>query len=170
MQKIKVGKAVATFGLEGQIIVTHSLGKKTTFKSIKALFIEQVKNTYVPYFVINNKVKSEEETILSLEGISSKESAKLLVGKNVWLEEADFEKLVAKQTAIGLLNFILFDEDTEIGKVIEVIEQPHQILLTVSINEKEAYIPMHQDNTLKVDYKKKQIVLSLPDGLLDIYH
>jgi 16S rRNA processing protein RimM len=56
-----------------------------------------------------------------------------------------------------------------LGQILEVIEQPHQILCRVNINEKEALIPLHQDTLLKIDKKKKQVIVSLPEGLLEIY-
>jgi 16S rRNA processing protein RimM len=50
-----------------------------------------------------------------------------------------------------------------------VIEQPHQILCTVLIREKEAYIPVHESNILQIDHQKRQIHVEIPEGLLDIY-
>ena len=62
-----------------------------------------------------------------------------------------------------------FENEKELGKIIEVIEQPHQILCTIEFNNKEAYIPLHQETIKKVDRKKKQVIVELPPGLLEIY-
>ena len=43
-QHIKIGKIVATFGVAGQVILVHNLGKKSLFKNVEALFIEESKN------------------------------------------------------------------------------------------------------------------------------
>jgi 16S rRNA processing protein RimM len=37
------------------------------------------------------------------------------------------------------------------------------------VKGKEALIPLHEETILKVDNKKKQVVVELPEGLLDIY-
>lgn len=169
MQKIKIGKVVASFGLSGQIIIVHNLGKKSNFLKVKTLFIEQVKNNFIPYFVTNDKAKSTEENIITLDNINTVEATRSLLNKNIWLLQEDFDRMVAKKSAIALLHFIVFDNNKELGKVEEVIEQPHQILLTVIINNKEAYIPVHEDNVIKIDYNKRTINLDLPEGLLDIY-
>ena len=50
-QHIKIGKIVATFGVAGQVILVHNLGKKSLFKNVEALFIEESKNSFLPYFV-----------------------------------------------------------------------------------------------------------------------
>jgi 16S rRNA processing protein RimM len=34
---------------------------------------------------------------------------------------------------------------------------------------KEALIPIHEQSLLKIDKKKKQVHVEIPDGLLDIY-
>lgn len=167
---IHIGKIAASFGVEGSIIVSHKLGKKTTFKQIKAIFIEEVKGSPIPYFITNAKAKDAEETIVNVEGVTSKEAAKRIIGKPLWLLEEDFRKLASKETSLLILGYTVIDDDKEIGIIEEVIEQPHQILLTVNVKGKQAYVPMHQDNLENIDHKKKQVVLNIPEGLLDVYN
>jgi len=56
-----------------------------------------------------------------------------------------------------------------LGKILEVIEQPHQLLFKLEINSKEALIPMNENTLKKIDHKKKEVIVELPEGLLDIY-
>jgi len=39
----------------------------------------------------------------------------------------------------------------------------------IDLKGKEALIPVHEDFLLKIDKKKKQVHVELPEGLLDIY-
>ena len=41
-QYFKIGKFAASHGLLGELILQHSLGKKTTLKGLEALFIEEI--------------------------------------------------------------------------------------------------------------------------------
>ena len=50
-----------------------------------------------------------------------------------------------------------------------MIEQPHQVLCKIFIEGKEALIPLNESTLQKVDKKKKQLYVDLPDGLLEIY-
>jgi 16S rRNA processing protein RimM len=50
-----------------------------------------------------------------------------------------------------------------------VIEQPHQLLCRISLNGKEALIPVHQETLQKIDKQGKRVMVELPDGLLDIF-
>ena len=57
---ISIGKVVATFGVGGEVILFHSLGKKLVFKAGDVIFIEQVKGSYLPYFIASSKVLSSQ--------------------------------------------------------------------------------------------------------------
>ncbi len=166
---INIGRIVASFGLKGEVILKHALGKKTILKDIEAIFIEENKGSYLPYFVVASKARNQEETYVQLETINTKESANRLATKNVWLLDADFRKLAGKTAPISLLGFEVITEDEKLGPIEEVIEQPHQVLLRISLNGKEALIPLHAETLDKIDHKKKAVYVTLPDGLLDIY-
>ncbi|MBP6431793.1 MAG: 16S rRNA processing protein RimM [Ferruginibacter sp.] len=168
-QYFKIGKLAASFGLKGEVILQHNLGKKTSLKGLEAIFIEEKKDSFIPYFITNTKIKSHTEVFLQLEGIDNKEIARKLTPKEVWLTEDDFTKFAAKSSPISLLNFTLISEGKEIGEIIEVIEQPHQILCSILINGKEALIPVHDDNLINIDKKNKTVEVDLPEGLLEIY-
>jgi 16S rRNA processing protein RimM len=168
-QYFKIGKLAASHGLHGDLILNHSLGKKTALKGLEAIFIEDKKDSFIPYFIEKTSVKSDSETFLKLEGINTKEAARKLTPKEVWLQQSDFVEHSAKSAPIALLGYNLFDNDQFIGEIIEVIEQPHQILCTILYKGKEALIPIHEESLKKIDKKKKEIVVDLPEGLLDIY-
>ncbi|HEX3025161.1 MAG TPA: 16S rRNA processing protein RimM, partial [Chitinophagaceae bacterium] len=102
-------------------------------------------------------------------GIKTKESAHRLVQKNVWLLEDDFRKIAGKSAPIALLGYSIINESENLGPVEEVIEQPHQVLLRITLNGNEALIPLHKETLQKIDRKKKEVHVVLPDGLLEIY-
>jgi 16S rRNA processing protein RimM len=168
-QYFKIGKLAASYGLKGELILEHSLGKKTSLKGLQAIFIEDKKDSFLPYFISSAKIKNDREIYIKLEGIDTKEAARILTPKEVWIMEEDFKKYAAKSAAISLLGFTLINEGTDLGEIIEVIEQPHQTLCTILLNGKEALIPLHQDSLEKIDTKNRKVHVILPDGLLDIY-
>ena len=164
-----IGKIVSSFGLKGEILLVHQLGKKTSLKGLEVIFIENKKDEMLPYFIQSARIKSETEIFIQLEGIDIKEKTKSLLQKQVWLTEEDFEKYAAKSSAISLLGFHLISESADLGEILEVIEQPHQLICRIDINAKEALIPLHEDTIKKIDKKKKQVHVVLPEGLLDVY-
>ncbi|MGZ8544938.1 MAG: ribosome maturation factor RimM, partial [Flavisolibacter sp.] len=61
-------------------------------------------------------------------------------------------------------------EDQQVlGIIREVIEQPHQLLCRIEYKNNEAYIPLHEETLVKIDNRKKQVIVALPPGLLEIY-
>lgn len=166
---IHIGKVVATFGTNGQVLVQHALGKKTTLKGIKALFIEQQKNSYLPYFIEQVKAKNEQEIWVQLEGVPTKEAAQRFLNKNVWLPEAEALTLMSANAPIALLGYKVVEDGKVLGIIEEVIEQLHQVLVQISIEGKEVLVPLHEETLLKIDRKKKEVWVKLPEGLLAIY-
>ena len=166
---INIGKIVATFGLKGELILQHSLAKKLVLKGVEAIFVEQVKGSYLPFFPLNSKAKTHDETFIQLEGILTREQAHRLISKQVWLLDADFRRLAGTSSPISLLGYKLFNDDGYIGNIEEVIEQPHQVLLKITYKGNEALIPLHDETLKNINRKKGEVYLTLPDGLLEIY-
>jgi len=169
IEYFKIGKFIAVHGLKGELLLKHSFGKKTSLKGLQAIFIEEKKDSFIPWFVEFAKIKNEEETYIKLEGIDTREAAIKLAQKEIWLPEADFKKFAAKSAPAGLLGYAVINEKENIGEILEVIEQPHQLLCRLDIKGNEVLIPVNESTLQKIDHKKKQVILSLPEGLLDIY-
>lgn len=164
-----IGKLVAVHGLNGEILLKHELGKKTSLKGLQVIFIEEKKKAFLPYFIESTKIKNEEDIYIKLEGINTREAAIKLTQKKVWLPETDFKKYAAKNVPANLLGYTIINNDKSLGEILELIEQPHQLLCRIEIKGKEVLIPLHQETLQEIDHKKKQIIVELPDGLLDIY-
>ena len=80
-----IGKIVASHGLNGEVVLQHALGKKTDLKGLQTIFIEERKSSFLPYFVESTTAKNKEEVYIKLEGFNTKESARRLNQKEVWL-------------------------------------------------------------------------------------
>ena len=169
MEYFKIGKLAAVHGLKGELLLKHELGKQTSLKGLQAIFIEEKKNAFLPWFIESAKSKSAEEIILKLETIDAREAAIKLVQKEVWLPEPDFKKFAAKSSPVNLLGYTIINDTTPLGEILEIIEQPHQLLCRLEINSKEVLVPLHDEFLDKIDHRKKQVIVKLPEGLLDIY-
>jgi 16S rRNA processing protein RimM len=169
MEYFKIGKLVSAFGLKGELILKHNLGKKTSLKGLQALFVEDRKDSFLPWFSEAARIKNEEELYIKLTDVDTREAATKLVQKEVWIPEEDFKKFAAKSSPINLLGFEIVENKKALGIILEVIEQPHQLLCRIEINGKEVLIPLHEDTIQKIDRKARQVLVALPDGLIDVY-
>jgi 16S rRNA processing protein RimM len=166
---LNLGKLVAIHGLKGELVLKHTLGKKSSLKGLQTVFTEENKNSFIPWFIESTKIKNDEETYIKVEGINTREEAKKLALRKLWIPDEDFKKLSAKSAPVILLGYHIIHEKSDLGAVLEVIEQPHQLLCRIEIQEKEVLIPLHEGSLKNIDHKKKQIIVELPEGLLDIY-
>ncbi|TAL45781.1 MAG: 16S rRNA processing protein RimM [Chitinophagaceae bacterium] len=165
----KIGKLVAVYSLKGELVLKHNLGKKSSLKGLKTIFIEERKNSFLPWFIEAVKIKSADEVYLKLEGVDTREKAMKLLQKEVWVPENDFKTLAAKSSPVNLLGYSIINNKENLGAVLEVIEQPHQLLCRLEINTKEVLIPLHEGSLKKIDHKKREVIVELPEGLLEIY-
>ena len=135
-----------------------------------------IKGRHLPYFV--EKVSLENDLIIKLEEVDSKEAAHLLSSKEIFLQPANILKKEEKEMDLDihsnllfghLVDFILVDSELgELGKIEEVIEFPQQEMAVITHNEKEFFIPLHEDLIEKIDEEKQYIYMNLPEGILDV--
>ncbi|HEY2722391.1 MAG TPA: ribosome maturation factor RimM [Chitinophagaceae bacterium] len=165
----KIGKFVAAHGIKGELVLKHELGKKTSLKGLTTVFIEEKKDSFIPWFIENTRIKNQEEVFVKFEGVFTREHALKLTQKEAWLIESDLKKFSAKSSPINLLGYTIMDGQQPIGMIEEIIEQVHQLLCKIQINEKEVLIPLNEDTLKKIDHKAKKVIVQLPEGLLEIY-
>ncbi len=132
-----IGKFVATFQEADNWFYATILEKKTALKGLESLFIEKQKDELLPYFTESAKAKNEEEIHIKLEGVNTKEFAQTLVQKQVWLPEVEFHKYTGTSAPISMLGYHIIDEGVDLGEILEVIEQPHQMLCRIDLEGKE---------------------------------
>ncbi len=168
---IQIGKVVATFGVKGEVIVQHELGTTPSLDALSTLFIEINKKSYIPYFTTAVQSKKEGEVNIKFETIDSKETARQLLKKKVYLTEKDFHQVVSPDSEIYLIQFKVEDsQEGLLGTIAEVISLPQgQLLGKVFRNNHELFIPLSEETIQRIDEKEKVIYVSLPEGLLEIY-
>lgn len=166
---VPIGKIVATFGVEGDLVLKHELGKKISLAKIEAVLLEEVKDSHRPYFLKWSSAKNDSETHLKVQSIESKEAAKALVNQKVWLLKEDFQKIAPKGSSLSLLGYQLYDGNTLLGSVEEILDQQHNSIIKTTYQGKEVLVPFNPTTTEKIDHKLQTLRMILPDGLLALY-
>jgi 16S rRNA processing protein RimM len=164
-----IGKIVSAFGLKGEMIAHHHLGKKILVSRIKVIFLEQRKDELLPFFIENIKKKGDDELYIKLEGIDSREAVSGYLRRDLWLNEEEIQAHTNKSNPIGWVGYSILDQGKDLGPVLEVIEQPHQVLCRLEIATREVLIPINEQTLVKIDHGTKSLLLTLPDGLLEVY-
>ena len=169
MEYFKVGKLVAVHGLKGELILKHELGKKTSLKGLKTIFIEENRDNFLPWFLEAVRIKSDTEVYIKFEGIDTREAAQKLSQRETWMQETDFKTYAAKKAPASLLGYTIINDETILGEILEVIEQPHQLLCRLEMEGKEVLIPLHEEFLQKIDHRNRKVYVILPEGLVELY-
>lgn len=165
---VRIGKIAATHGLHGDMILSHILNKKTWLKNNNVLFLELNKNSFIPFFVTNVKSEREDECIVRLEDVEKVEEAKMLIGKNVYVEEMVLDKQKIDSPLLWIGFNVVDKEVGSLGLIKDVVQTAHQWLATIDYEGKEVLIPLIQEMIIEVNTRNKFIRMDLPEGLLDL--
>jgi 16S rRNA processing protein RimM len=166
---IRIGKIVATHGINGSLVLTHVAGKSTWLKKDHVLLVEMQKGSYIPYFVSGVKAVNHEEYVITVEDIDKVEAAKKLVTKHVYVDESLLSGF-AKQSPLLWIGFSLIDKEKgKIGEIEDVVQTGSQWLARLTYQNKEVLVPLIEQTIDTVDIKAKTIEVTLPEGLLEVY-
>ena len=163
MELSQIGYFSKTQGTKGELALKYTVD--FFVEEVTAIFIETATGK-APYFVKQIK-QNNASLIVGLEDIDSIEKAKFLVGKAVFINT---EFINTDNQEFDWIDFEVIDHlHGNLGKIIEVNTNAHQILVTINYNTKEIILPLVEDLIEKIDEEQKQIFYKSPEGLIDIY-
>ncbi len=166
---LRIGKIVATHGLDGTVVMTHIIGHSDWLKKEDILFLELNKDSYIPFFLTKVKATGNDEYLLNFEDTATVESARRLVSKHVYVKEDVLTKH-AQDSPLLWIGFKVMDkEHGELGVIEDIMEAPTQWLAKLTYKNKEVLLPLVEQTIQQVDLEKKTIKMNLPEGLLEVY-
>ncbi len=174
MQKyIQIGYTKKTYGVDGILKMHIELPYEATAYEAGHFYLE-INGRYLPYFI--EGIELGGDALIKFEEVNSKEVATSLTSKGIYVLEKDL--ILVNEDAITtndsmqyayLQGYILQDETVgEVGEILEVLEFPQQEMASVTYKEKEVLIPLSEGLINEIIKTEKKIIMSLPEGLLDL--
>ena len=165
MDKIKIGKIVNTVGLKGEVKVYNYSDRSEIYENTSHIYVENDLTAVESVRVQKNMV------ILKLEGISDRDRAEALRGRELYVTEEDLPELPQGQyyvrDSIGMA--VREENGTFLGEVTDVIQNTAQDIFEVQKQGgKKVLIPKVDEFVLNIDIEKKEILVRLIDGLMDL--
>lgn len=176
MPLVPIGSLGKTHGLDGKLRIRISPEFIDLCKKAKALFVEKA-GEKLPYFLSDLSLEASGSGILLFDEISSPESAKTLVGSELFLElsEETITELMDSDalTEEALVNYLMLKQESDgtilpIGKITGVILNTAQFLAEVDMQGKNILIPLEESWIIELNHEKMEITMQLPEGLLDL--
>jgi len=168
---VEVGYIQKPHGLKGEVIVIFGKEFEETVEELEFLFVE-VDGGIVPFSIDEEglRFKTDDSAICRLAFVDSLTKAKELVGCKVYV----FDHAVVTSEDQGvestLVGMRVFDEKFgDIGLISRVDDFSGNLVITVAHPRAEIMIPLSDEVISAIDEEKKEIHLSCPNGLIEIY-
>jgi len=168
---VAVGYIQKPHGLRGEVIVAYEQEFEETLEDLELIFVE-VDGGLVPFFIEDEgfRFRNDLSAICRLRFIDSLTGAKELVGCKVYVFEHELVESDEQGVASALIGMIAFDEKFgKIGMISRVDDFSGNMVITVDHPRAEIMIPLSDNVITSVDEEKREIYLSCPQGLIEIY-
>lgn len=165
---IEIAKIIKTHGVRGDLTVELIVPVGDELSKITHIYVSH-NNGFNPYFIEHINTKSKNP-ILKLEGINKVEEAAAFKGLKIFVQPSQIPGIENKLLPNALIGFSLKDVALGlVGKVVNVYDLPQNVLLEINYNGVDVLIPFQEALIVSVNRKNKELLLDLPQGLLDIY-
>ena len=166
----KLGFLYKAYGIKGELIVRTDLNlSENTINKWESIFIE-INGILVPFFIEQISRRTDIELQIKLEDIDDEIQAKTYIGNSIFIEKDNLQIEVEDEAFSQWVSFQIVDEQgIFIGQIVKLIEYPSQSMLLINTKEQdEILIPAIEEWIISVDSDKKEIVMNLPTGLIDL--
>ena len=167
---VEIGYTRKTHGVIGELKFFVEDPYWEVFDQVGRVFLE-IRSAKVPFFV--QSIRGAHEDILHFEDVPNREAAIPLQSKTMYMLESDLPKdLDTRELSpeyVRLEGYSMTDVQLgTIGIVKSVIEMPAHEVALVDYQGKEIMIPLNEHFIKKIDDKKSEIKVDLPEGMLSL--
>lgn len=165
---ILLGRIIKVSGFEGAVTVKLERLFPGKLPNMESVFLE-IEGRQVPFFISDMNYSGADILRLKFDGYNSSGKVAEFVGCRLFLTSPEtFNNKIEEINNLIGYN-VVTAENVAIGTIKEVIQNPGQWLLSViSDSKKTILIPLHEDFILKIDNKKKLLIMEIPEGLTEI--
>ncbi|MBO7477399.1 MAG: 16S rRNA processing protein RimM [Salinivirgaceae bacterium] len=163
---VEVGRVVKTHGVSGELII--ELDNPSILEDSNEPVVLEIEGLRVPFFIKQAQAVSAQRARVQFDCTRTEQRAKTLVGCKVFVNPAIFDDIDDEYASPNaIVGFSVVDKKHgDIGKVQSVENLNVNPIMVVG--EKQTLVPFHPEFVTKIDFRKHQVRVSLPDGLLEI--
>jgi 16S rRNA processing protein RimM len=169
---ILIGSTRKSYGVKGEMKLHIKDDFLEDIFNLKVVFLK-INGKQVPYFV--ESVRVGNTTIAKFEDINSPEETIAIASKDIYAREEDLIPEEERMFEPEKMEFekysgytIVDVENGKIGIIKEVVEYPQQEMAVVEFENRTILVPLNHALIDSIDNTKKELILNLPEGLLDL--
>ena len=157
-------------GADGSIVLKLDDKISERFYEMESVFLE-IEGLLVPFFINVAEPFDQNNILLNLDSVTTKNQCKDLIGCKVYTHLSDVKIPNKKKSQYNyLIGFSLWDHKYgNVGEITEILFYPNNPVFQVKQDQKEIFVPLHEDIIIEINSQKKLVKVNLPEGLLDLY-
>lgn len=170
-QQIHLGQVAKPHGVDGEVLI-RMLAQWENYEPAPDFIFLELHGGLVPFEVKALRYRHSHDLLVLLGRINGQEQARQLQGTAVYIAAEDLgEAPQEEKRSLNLLTGFQVNEQRRgsLGKIQAVIEIQNNPLIELLINEKEVLIPLQEDFIVHIDWKKRELTMQLPEGLIELY-
>ncbi len=165
-----LGKVVKKYSFKGELLVKLDTDEPQLFTKMESVFVELHKNL-VPFFILQSSLHKSQLLRVKFEDVSTEAEADTLMGTLLYLPLKFLPKLTGNRFYYHeIIGFTVEDVSFgSVGTITGVNDATSQALFEIDRDGKEILIPINDIFIKKVDRESKNILLDVPEGLIELY-
>jgi 16S rRNA processing protein RimM len=168
----EMGRIVQPHGVTGELKIAPETDDPSRFQELETIYVGSDSESTTSFDIMSVRLQPSKygtTVVVRLDGIESRDAAEKLNKLKVYAREDDLPELEEGEFFLSdLIDLkVCLPDQTEVGKVIDVIEGRGQNLLLVSREGKpNAMIPMVDEFIVEIDFDSNLITIDPIEGLL----
>lgn len=165
-----LGKLVKKYSFKGELLAKLDTDEPDIYNNLDAVFID-LKGQLVPYFIESSQLHKSELLRIKFEDVETEDEADSLLKSDLYLPLELLPKLEGDKFYYHeIINFKVIDKNFgEVGRIKGINDSTAQALFEIDRDGVEILIPMNDEFIQKVDKQNKIIMVTTPEGLIDLY-
>ena len=165
-----LGKLVKKYSFKGELLAKLDTDEPDIYNNLDAVFID-LKGQLVPYFIESSQLHKSELLRIKFEDVETEDEADSLLKSDLYLPLELLPKLEDDKFYYHeIINFKVIDKNFgEVGRIKGINDSTAQALFEIDRDGVEILIPMNDEFIQKIDKQNKIIMVTTPEGLIDLY-
>ena len=165
----RIGKLGKPHGVKGEI--SFMFDDDIFDRADAEYLILEVDGILVPFYIEEYRFHGNNAALMKFCGIETQEQARELTGCSVFFPRKLSNSVEGEVSWSDIVGYQLMDTNTGevVGKITNVDDSTLNILFEVMTSgQREILIPASEDLIQGIDTERKEIKISLPEGILDL--
>jgi 16S rRNA processing protein RimM len=164
-----IGRITRTHGVKGNLVVILDVDDPSRYKKTKTVHV-LMNGLFVSHEVTSFSINGKN-AIIHIKNFDTVEDASIFLKSEIYLPLDELPKLKGNRIyfheAIGMM--VTDEIEGKLGPIVKIMDLPEQPVAVVDFDGKELLFPFLTLFFKNIDRKNKELLVRLPEGLVDIY-